>query len=91
MGHPGGADLIGWRPVLITPDMVGTTIAQFVAAEVKTALGRPTVGQACFIAAVIMAGGWGKVVRAESDLAPVPGPNPPVASQSDDLGGQGSL
>jgi hypothetical protein len=28
-------DLIGWRPVLITPDMVGKVIAQFVSAECK--------------------------------------------------------
>ena len=28
-------DLIGWRPVLITPDMVGDVIAQFVSIEVK--------------------------------------------------------
>lgn len=32
----GGSDLIGWRSIVITEDMVGKKIAQFVAAEAKT-------------------------------------------------------
>lgn len=31
----GASDLIGWRTVTVTPDMVGQKIAQFVAIEVK--------------------------------------------------------
>lgn len=33
-------DLIGWRPVVITPDMVGKVLAQFVSVEIKTVDGR---------------------------------------------------
>lgn len=32
---PGSGDLIGWRTVRITPEMVGRDIAQFLSVEVK--------------------------------------------------------
>ena len=32
----GGSDLVGWSPLVITPDMVGKTVAMFTAVEVKT-------------------------------------------------------
>jgi hypothetical protein len=32
----GSSDLVGWRPLEITADMVGKRVAQFVAVEVKT-------------------------------------------------------
>lgn len=32
---PGSGDLIGWRTVRITPEMVGRDIAQFISVEVK--------------------------------------------------------
>lgn len=32
---PGSADLIGWAPVKITPDMIGKTVAVFLSVEVK--------------------------------------------------------
>ncbi len=35
-GLKGSADIIGLRPVQITADMVGQTIGQFVAIEIKT-------------------------------------------------------
>ena len=37
---PGSADLIGWRRVAITREMVGQDIAQFVSIEVKRPGGR---------------------------------------------------
>lgn len=36
----GSADLIGWKTVTITPDMVGQKIAMFVSLEVKDTKGR---------------------------------------------------
>lgn len=43
VGLPAGsADLIGWREVDITPDMVGKTIAQFTSCEVKKPKGSHT-------------------------------------------------
>lgn len=38
------SDLIGWRPVLITPDMVGQQLAVFVSLEVKAPDWRLTPG-----------------------------------------------
>lgn len=64
----GSSDLIGWRQVLITPEMVGDRIAQFYAVEVKTAAGSVTEDQQRFIDAVNNAGGCGLIARHESDL-----------------------
>lgn len=32
---PGSGDLIGWKEIIITPDMVGQKIARFLSVEVK--------------------------------------------------------
>jgi hypothetical protein len=63
---PGSSDLIGLRQVTITPDMVGQTIAQFVAIEVKDR-GRATPEQERFIAMVQQAGGMAGVARSVED------------------------
>lgn len=65
---PGSSDIIGFRTVTITPDMVGTTVAQFIAPEVKTGTGRVRDDQVKFIAAVNRAGGLAGVVRSSADL-----------------------
>lgn len=62
----GTSDLIGWRSRTITPDMVGQTIAQFVAIEVKDQA-RPTPEQQAFIAAVNRAGGVAGIARSVDD------------------------
>lgn len=60
----GASDLIGWRPVVITPDMVGQTIAQFAAVECKTdAYGRTSKDQDNFLEQVSMAGGFAAIAR----------------------------
>ena len=35
VANPGGSDLIGWRSLTVTPDMVGRKLAVFLAIEVK--------------------------------------------------------
>lgn len=54
--HPGSGDLIGWRAVTITPDMVGRTVAVFASVEVKDR-GKPTDEQRHWAEAVAAAGG----------------------------------
>lgn len=65
----GSGDLIGWRTVTITPDMVGKPIAQFLSVEVK----RPKKGvvspeQRLWLAAVNAAGGLAVVARNPEDV-----------------------
>ena len=71
-GLPAGfSDLFGLVPVVITPDMVGQTVAVFTALEVKTAKGKPTDKQAAFIKAVNDNGGRADVVRSPEDAVRV--------------------
>lgn len=64
----GSSDLIGWRPVVITPDMVGQTIAQFVAVECKTAgYKRTTEAQDNFLIQVAVSGGAAFIARGDGD------------------------
>lgn len=58
----GSSDLIGWRTVTVTQDMVGQKVAVFTAIEVKDK-GRPTQDQLAFIKAVRDAGGLAGVAR----------------------------
>jgi len=60
---PGSSDLIGWRTVTVTQDMVGKNLAVFAAIEVKTQTGRPTIEQSQFLNAVMAAGGFADVAR----------------------------
>lgn len=69
IGTPGVSDCIGWRPVTITQDMVGQTMAQFVACEVKAARGRLSPEQRQFLDVVQRAGGVAIVARSADDVA----------------------
>lgn len=64
---PGSSDLIGWTPVVITPDMIGKTVAVFTAIEVKVDAKKASGNQADFIKAVAAAGGIAGVARSEYD------------------------
>jgi hypothetical protein len=63
----GSADLIGWRSITITPDMVGTTVAIFASIEVKTPTGRVSPQQQAWMAVVQGAGGIAGVARSVCD------------------------
>lgn len=63
----GSADLIGWRTVVVTPEMVGQRIAVFTSIEVKTPTGRLTPAQHNWQAAVRSAGGIAGVARSIGD------------------------
>jgi len=63
----GSADLIGWRSIVVTPDMVGRRIAVFTSIEVKTPTGRVRPEQQAWLGVVRGAGGVGGVARSVTD------------------------
>ncbi len=69
----GSADLIGWRTVTITPDMVGQQVAVFTSIEVKSATGRLRPEQRQWLETVQAAGGIAGVARSVEDAARLTG------------------
>jgi hypothetical protein len=69
----GSADLIGWRTVTVTPEMVGTQVAVFLSIEVKTPTGRLRPEQRQWLEAVQAAGGIAGVARSVEDAARLTG------------------
>jgi hypothetical protein len=65
----GSADLIGWKRVTVTEEMVGQRIAVFLSIEVKTATGRLRPEQQQWLDAVQAAGGIAGVARSVEDAA----------------------
>ena len=65
----GSSDIIGIRPVRITPEMVNEIIGQFVAVEVKVPGKRATDDQQQFLQAVRGHGGLAGVAHSEEEVA----------------------
>ena len=63
----GSADLVGWTSRIVTPEMVGQTVAIFTSIEVKTPTGRVRPEQQQWLAAVQAAGGIAAVARSVAD------------------------
>jgi hypothetical protein len=63
----GSADLIGWRTVTITPEMVGQQVAVFTSIEVKTPTGRVQPEQKQWLETVQAAGGIAGIARSVED------------------------
>lgn len=63
----GSADLIGWRTITITPDMVGRQLAVFTSIEVKTPTGRIRPEQHAWLSTVQGAGGIAGIARSIQD------------------------
>ncbi len=66
--NPGGSDLIGYRTIIVTPEMVGRRLAIFTAIEGKTGRATTTPEQANFISAVYQAGGIAVIARPGEDV-----------------------
>jgi len=77
---PGSADLVGYRTVTITPDMVGQRIAVFAAVEVKAERGRPTPQQTAWLEHVTAAGGLAGIARSVDDARSILDGKPSAAT-----------
>ena len=63
----GSADLIGWRTVTVTPEMVGQRIAVFTSIEIKLPNGRVRPEQHAWQRTVSAAGGIAGIARSVQD------------------------
>jgi len=63
----GSADLIGWRTITITPEMVGQQLAVFTSIEVKTERGQVGPDQYAWQRTVSDAGGIAGIARSVQD------------------------
>ena len=70
----GSSDLIGWRSITVTQEMVGRKVALFLAVEVKGDRGRATPEQRNFIDRVRLDGGLAGVARTVEDALAITSP-----------------
>ncbi len=63
----GSADLIGWRTITVTPEMVGQQLAVFTSIEVKTERGHVRPEQHAWERTVSAAGGIAGIARSIQD------------------------
>ncbi len=68
VGGDGGSDLVGYRIITITPDMIGKQVAIFTAIETKIKGGYKRPEQKLFIDAVNKNGGIGLFAYSMDDL-----------------------
>lgn len=69
--HVGSGDLIGWRHLIITPQDVGRSIAQFLSVEVKTEKGVISPEQFHWAQTVEEWGGLSMIVRSKEEALKV--------------------
>lgn len=65
----GSGDLIGWKSIEVTPDMVGQRVAVFASIEVKAAGGRVSPAQKNWLDVVRGFGGLAGVAKSPEDAA----------------------
>jgi hypothetical protein len=67
----GSADLVGWKTIEVTPDMVGQKLAVFTSLEIKAPKGRATPYQQAWLQCVEKAGGIAGIARSVEDAVEI--------------------
>lgn len=67
VGIPGMSDTIGLRRITVTPELLGRSLAVFVAIEVKSKTGKPHANQLDFVQVVSNLGGYAGIARSVDD------------------------
>lgn len=67
----GSSDLIGWKTITVTKEMVGRRLAVFTAIETKSLGKKATAEQAAFLNTVQLAGGTALLAKPDTDLSSI--------------------